>query len=77
MLSSNVDICSLGVDQEKVNMLAIEYCDKIKHKLWGNTLPVYDQYSSFYKGSYLNKIKNHPTKTNKDSGKTGIPLPKS
>lgn len=29
----NVDICSLGVDQKKVNMLAIEYCDKIKRKL--------------------------------------------
>jgi tyrosyl-tRNA synthetase len=28
----NVDICSLGVDQRKVNMLAIEYCDKIKRK---------------------------------------------
>ena len=27
-----VDICSLGVDQKKVNMLAIEYCDKIKRK---------------------------------------------
>ena len=28
----NVDICSLGIDQRKVNMLAIEYCDKIKRK---------------------------------------------
>ena len=28
-----VDICSLGLDQRKVNMLAIEYCDKIKRKL--------------------------------------------
>lgn len=28
----NVDICSLGLDQRKVNMLAIEYCDKIKRK---------------------------------------------
>lgn len=28
-----VDICSLGLDQKKVNMLAIEYCDKIKRKL--------------------------------------------
>ena len=27
-----VDICSLGVDQEKVNMLAREYCSKIKRK---------------------------------------------
>jgi tyrosyl-tRNA synthetase len=27
-----IDICSLGVDQKKVNMLAIEYCDKIKRK---------------------------------------------
>ena len=27
-----VDICSLGIDQRKVNMLAIEYCDKIKRK---------------------------------------------
>jgi tyrosyl-tRNA synthetase len=26
------DICSLGLDQRKVNMLAIEYCDKIKRK---------------------------------------------
>lgn len=26
----NVDICSLGLDQRKVNMLAIEYCDKVK-----------------------------------------------
>jgi len=25
-----VDICSLGIDQRKVNMLAREYCDKIK-----------------------------------------------
>lgn len=29
----NVDICSLGLDQKKVNMLALEYCDKIKRKL--------------------------------------------
>lgn len=28
----NVDICSLGIDQKKVNMLAIEYCDKIKRR---------------------------------------------
>ena len=28
----NVDICSLGLDQRKVNMLAIEYCDKIKRR---------------------------------------------
>lgn len=28
----DVDICSLGMDQRKVNMLAIEYCDKIKRK---------------------------------------------
>lgn len=27
------DICSLGMDQRKVNMLAIEYCDKTKRKL--------------------------------------------
>ncbi len=27
-----VDFCSLGTDQRKVNMLAIEYCDKIKRK---------------------------------------------
>ena len=27
-----VDIASLGIDQRKVNMLAIEYCDKIKRK---------------------------------------------
>jgi len=26
------DICSLGVDQRKVNMLAREYCDKVKRK---------------------------------------------
>jgi tyrosyl-tRNA synthetase len=29
----NCDICSLGRDQLKVNMLALEYCDKIKRKL--------------------------------------------
>ncbi|VBB18830.1 tyrosine-tRNA ligase [Yasminevirus sp. GU-2018] len=29
----NIDICSLGVDQRKVNMLALEYCDMIKRKL--------------------------------------------
>ena len=28
----NVDICSLGMDQRKVNMLAREYCDKVKKK---------------------------------------------
>lgn len=28
-----IDICSLGVDQRKVNMLAIEYCNMIKRKL--------------------------------------------
>ena len=27
-----VDICSLGLDQRKVNTLAIEYCDKIKRR---------------------------------------------
>jgi len=27
------DIVSLGMDQKKVNMLALEYCDKIKRKL--------------------------------------------
>ena len=27
------DICSLGIDQRKVNVLALEYCDKIKRKL--------------------------------------------
>jgi tyrosyl-tRNA synthetase len=27
-----VDICSLGLDQRKVNMLALEYCDKIKRR---------------------------------------------
>jgi tyrosyl-tRNA synthetase len=27
-----VDLCSLGIDQRKVNMLALEYCDKIKRK---------------------------------------------
>jgi len=27
-----VDICSLGMDQRKVNMLAREYCDQIKRK---------------------------------------------
>jgi tyrosyl-tRNA synthetase len=27
-----VDICSLGIDQRKVNALALEYCDKIKRK---------------------------------------------
>jgi tyrosyl-tRNA synthetase len=27
-----VDICSLGIDQRKVNVLALEYCDKIKRK---------------------------------------------
>ncbi len=27
-----IDICSLGIDQRKVNMLALEYCDKIKRK---------------------------------------------
>ena len=29
----NIDICSLGLDQRKVNALAIEYCDMIKRKL--------------------------------------------
>lgn len=28
----NVDICSLGLDQRKVNTMALEYCDKIKKK---------------------------------------------
>jgi tyrosyl-tRNA synthetase len=27
-----VDVCSLGIDQKKVNVLALEYCDKIKRK---------------------------------------------
>ena len=27
------DICQLGMDQRKVNVLAREYCDKIKRKL--------------------------------------------
>jgi tyrosyl-tRNA synthetase len=27
------DICQLGVDQRKVNMLAREYCDDIKRKM--------------------------------------------
>lgn len=27
-----IDICSLGIDQKKVNMLAIDYCEKIKRK---------------------------------------------
>jgi len=27
-----IDICSLGMDQRKVNSLALEYCDKIKRK---------------------------------------------
>lgn len=27
-----VDICSLGLDQRKINTLAIEYCDKIKRR---------------------------------------------
>ena len=27
------DICQLGMDQRKVNMLAREYCDDIKRKL--------------------------------------------
>jgi tyrosyl-tRNA synthetase len=29
----NIDICSLGMDQRKVNMLALEYCDIIGRKL--------------------------------------------
>lgn len=29
----NIDICSLGLDQRKVNALAIEYCDTIGRKL--------------------------------------------
>lgn len=28
----NIDICSLGIDQRKVNMLAIEYCNLTKRK---------------------------------------------
>jgi tyrosyl-tRNA synthetase len=28
----NISITSLGIDQKKVNMLALEYCDKIKQK---------------------------------------------
>ena len=31
--ASQADICQLGMDQRKVNMLAREYCDKIKRKL--------------------------------------------
>ena len=27
------DICQLGMDQRKVNMLAREYCDDVKRKL--------------------------------------------
>jgi tyrosyl-tRNA synthetase len=30
---SQADICQLGMDQRKVNMLAREYCDDIKRKL--------------------------------------------
>ncbi len=29
----DVDICSLGMDQRKVNMLALEYCDKINKNI--------------------------------------------
>jgi tyrosyl-tRNA synthetase len=29
----NIDICSLGMDQRKVNMLALEYCDIVGRKL--------------------------------------------
>ena len=31
--TSQADICQLGMDQRKVNMLAREYCDDIKRKL--------------------------------------------
>lgn len=30
---AQADICQLGNDQKKVNMLAREYCDKVKRKL--------------------------------------------
>ena len=30
---AKADICQLGMDQRKVNMLAREYCDDIKRKL--------------------------------------------
>ena len=30
---AQADICQLGMDQRKVNVLAREYCDKIKRKL--------------------------------------------
>ncbi len=33
MCCLQADICQLGMDQRKVNMLAREYCDKIKRKL--------------------------------------------
>lgn len=32
-IPSQADICQLGMDQRKVNMLAREYCDDIKRKL--------------------------------------------
>ena len=32
ILYLNIDICSLGCDQRKVNMLSREYCDKVKSK---------------------------------------------
>jgi tyrosyl-tRNA synthetase len=32
-LYCQADICQLGMDQRKVNMLAREYCDDIKRKL--------------------------------------------
>lgn len=32
-IEGGIDICSLGMDQRKVNMLALEYCDLIKKKL--------------------------------------------
>lgn len=31
-LRAQADICQLGLDQRKVNMLAREYCDDIKRK---------------------------------------------
>ena len=33
MFHLKADICQLGVDQRKVNMLARDYCDTIKRKL--------------------------------------------
>ena len=33
MVTRQADICQLGMDQRKVNMLAREYCDEVKRKL--------------------------------------------